>query len=100
MVLFWLGLLILAIVARPLNPTRRLLIAAMAATFILILAVPGLRTFFGLVLPPLLVTMAGFGIAALGASAIQLFVPGRGIDLSGERSDADGTDGTDAPRGE
>jgi cation-transporting ATPase E len=86
MVLFWLGLLILATVARPLNPTRRLLIVAMAGTFILILAVPGLRAFFDLVLPPLLVTMAGFGIAALGASTIQLFVPGQGFDALGGRA--------------
>jgi cation-transporting ATPase E len=77
MVLFWIGLLILATVATPLNTFRRLMIAAMAGTFILILAVPALRTFFDLTLPPLLVTLAGFGIAALAASAIELIVPGR-----------------------
>jgi magnesium-transporting ATPase (P-type) len=75
MVLFWFGLLILMTVARPLNAFRRMLIAAMAGAFALILVVPRLRVFFDLSIPPLLVTMAGFGIAALGASLVQLFVP-------------------------
>jgi cation-transporting P-type ATPase E len=93
MVLFWMGLLILATVARPLNPSRRLLIFAMASAFLVILAVPGLRTFFDLELPSLLVALAGFGIAALGASLVQLFVPGRGIAGWGVTPDADGVSG-------
>ena len=96
MVLFWMGLLILATVARPLNPTRRLLIVAMASAFLFILAVPELRVFFDLVLPPLLVALAGFGIAALGASLVQLFVPGRGISGWGTPPEDQGQDG---PRG-
>jgi hypothetical protein len=66
----------------------------MAGTFALILTVPRLRGFFDLSLPPLLVTMAGFGIAALGASLVQLFVPAPAA-VEGPPSSAGNGDGVD-----
>jgi cation-transporting P-type ATPase E len=48
-----LGLVVLALAARPLNRGRGLLLAAMAAAFAVVLLVPFLRVFFALDLPPL-----------------------------------------------
>jgi cation-transporting P-type ATPase E len=62
-----LGLVVLALAARPLNPLRRLLLAAMAAAFAVVLAVPFLRGFFALDLPPLPVALSAIAlVAALG----------------------------------
>jgi cation-transporting P-type ATPase E len=62
-----LGLVVLALAARPLNPLRRLLLAAMAAAFVVVLLVPFLRVFFALDLPPLPVALAALAlVAALG----------------------------------
>ena len=62
-----LGLVVLALAARPLNPLRRLLLAAMAAAFVVVLLVPFLRVFFALDLPPLQVALAALAlVAALG----------------------------------
>jgi cation-transporting ATPase E len=62
-----LGLVVLALAARPLNPLRRLLLAAMAAAFAVVLLVPFLRVFFALDLPPLPVALAALAlVAALG----------------------------------
>jgi cation-transporting P-type ATPase E len=62
-----LGLVVLALAARPLNPLRRLLLAAMAGAFVVVLLVPFLRVFFALDLPPLPVALAALAlVAALG----------------------------------
>ena len=62
-----LGLVVLALAARPLNPLRRLLLAAMAAAFAVVLLVPFLRAFFALDLPPLQVAITTLAlVAALG----------------------------------
>jgi cation-transporting ATPase E len=62
-----LGLVVLALAARPLSPLRRLLLGAMAAAFAVVLAVPFLRAFFALDLPPLPVAAAALAlVAALG----------------------------------
>jgi cation-transporting P-type ATPase E len=62
-----LGLVVLALAARPLNPLRRLLLAAMAAAFAVVLLVPFLRVFFALDLPPLRVALTALAlVAALG----------------------------------
>jgi cation-transporting ATPase E len=63
-----LGLVVLALAARPLNRLRRLLVAAMAAAFAVVLGVPFLRAFFALDLPPAPVALAALAlVAALGA---------------------------------
>jgi cation-transporting ATPase E len=63
-----LGLVVLALAARPLNHLRRLLLVAMTAGFALVLLVPFLRAFFALDPPPLPVALAALGlVAALGA---------------------------------
>jgi cation-transporting ATPase E len=62
-----LGLVVLALAARPLSPLRRLLVVAMAACFAVVLVVPFLRVFFALDLPPLPVAGAALAlVAALG----------------------------------
>jgi cation-transporting P-type ATPase E len=62
-----LGLVVLALAARPLNPLRRLLLAAMAGGFAVVLAVPFLRAFFALELPPPRVAAIALAlVAALG----------------------------------
>jgi cation-transporting ATPase E len=62
-----LGLVVLALAARPLTPLRRLLLAAMAVAFAVVLVVPFLRGFFALDLPPVPVAGAALAlVAALG----------------------------------
>jgi cation-transporting ATPase E len=62
-----LGLVVLALAARPLNRPRRLLLAAMVAAFAVVLLVPFLRVFFALDLPPLPVAAVALAlVAALG----------------------------------
>jgi cation-transporting ATPase E len=60
-----LGLVVLALAARPLSAARRMLVAAMAGGFVVVLAVPVLRRFFALDLPPLPVTVAALAVAAV-----------------------------------
>jgi cation-transporting ATPase E len=60
-----LGLVVLALAARPLNAPRRLLVAAMAGGFVVVLLVPFLRRFFALDLPPLPVALAAIAMAAV-----------------------------------
>ena len=63
-----LGLVVLALAARPLNHLRRMLLTAMAGAFVVVLTVPFLRTFFALDLPPLQVALTTLAlVAALGA---------------------------------
>ncbi|HSK37923.1 MAG TPA: HAD-IC family P-type ATPase, partial [Actinomycetota bacterium] len=57
-----LGLVVLALAARPLNRLRGLLVLAMAGAFVVVLLVPFLRVFFALDLPPLPVTLAALGL--------------------------------------
>ncbi len=52
-VLCAIGLWVLALLYRPLTPLRRLLLGAMAAAFLVVIVVPGLRAFYGLSLPPI-----------------------------------------------
>jgi cation-transporting ATPase E len=76
MVLTWIGLLVLTILSAPLTRARVALIWSMAGLFVLTLALPLTRTFFALDPPPLIVWLAGFGIAAIVWSFARLFVPG------------------------
>jgi cation-transporting ATPase E len=73
--LTWIGFGVLSIVAAPLTAQRLLLIWGLVAGFGLVLALPATREFFALHLPPLVVSLAGIGIAALVWSLARLFVP-------------------------
>ncbi len=76
MVLTWIGLLVLSIIAAPLNRWRLALIWSMAALFMLVLVLPATQTFFALQPPDDLIWLAAFGIAAIVWSFARLFVPG------------------------
>jgi cation-transporting ATPase E len=76
MVLTWIGLLVLSIIAAPLNRPRLLLIWSMAALFIVCVMLPATQKFFALESPDDLVWLAAFGIAAIVWSFARLFVPG------------------------
>jgi cation-transporting ATPase E len=67
-----LGLVVLALAARPLSAARRLLVAAMAGGFVVVLVVPFLRRFFALDLPPLPVTLAALAVAAVLGGILAL----------------------------
>jgi cation-transporting ATPase E len=75
MVLCWIGILILTIIAAPLTRPRLLLIWAMVASFVAVMLVPEARRFFALRPPPLIVWLAGFGIAALVWTLSRVFIP-------------------------
>ena len=64
-VLLGTALWLLTVLARPLTPLRRALIAAMGAAFVLILAIPASKQFFALDVPPTIVTLAAIGIVAV-----------------------------------
>jgi cation-transporting P-type ATPase E len=68
-VLFVVGLWVLALLARPFTPARVLLVAAMAGAFVLALVIPGVRHFFALEPLPASVwpVIAVTGAAAGGA---------------------------------
>ena len=76
MVLTFIGLLVLTILSAPLTRLRTALIWSMAGLFLLVLNLPATQTFFALDPPPLIVWLAGFGIAAIVWSFARLFVPG------------------------
>jgi cation-transporting P-type ATPase E len=74
-VLFWLGMVVLVLVARPLTLSRQAIVVAMAGLFVASLAVPSAREFFALELPTLIVSFAAVGVGAIAATVIQFFVP-------------------------
>ena len=76
MVLTWIGLLVLSIIAAPLNRWRLALIWSMAGLFLLALLLPATQAFFALKPPDDLIWLAAFGIAAIVWSFARLFVPG------------------------
>jgi len=76
MVLTWIGLLVLTILSAPLTRARLALIWTMAGMFIVALTWGPTEDFFALDPPPLIVWLAGFGIAAIVWSFARLFVPG------------------------
>jgi cation-transporting ATPase E len=76
MVLTWIGFLVLSILSAPLTRSRLMLIWSMAALFVIALVWPPSATFFALDDPPVIVWLAGFGIAAIVWSFARLFVPG------------------------
>jgi cation-transporting ATPase E len=75
MTLTWVGLLILSIVAAPLNRWRLGLVWAMGATAVLAFVLPGSQHFFSLDPPPATVWLASIGIASLTWTFARFFVP-------------------------
>lgn len=69
-ILFAVTLCVLTILARPLNPRRHLLIAAMAMAFATVLSVPWLRAFFALTSLPLAVWLL-IAVTALAAGIVM-----------------------------
>jgi cation-transporting ATPase E/undecaprenyl-diphosphatase len=68
-VLFGVGLWVVTLLARPVTRSRGALEASMAGAFAVVLAVPSLRGFFALEIPPLDVVFSAAGITA-GAVAV------------------------------
>lgn len=62
---------VLVLVARPLEPTRRFLLAGMVATFLVVLGVPQLRAFFALDLLPPFAWAAVVATSALAVGVLQ-----------------------------
>jgi hypothetical protein len=75
MTLIWVGLLILSIVAAPLNRWRLGLVWSMGAIAVLVFALPATQTFFSLDPPPATVWLASIGIASLTWTFARFFVP-------------------------
>jgi len=77
-VLFAIGLWVLALLSRPLTRFRIWLLATMAATFAIVVAVPGVRSFYAMSLPPVyawtqlvvIVVVAGLSLEA-GAGLVH-----------------------------
>ena len=76
MVLAFIGFAVLTIVAAPLTPWRLGLVWSMAGMFVLALILADQPEFFALEPPPLIVWLAGIGIAGIAWSFARLFVPG------------------------
>ena len=76
MVLTWIGFLVLSILAAPLTRARLALIWSMVALFVVAVTWAPSQEFFALDDPPLIVWLAGFGIAAIVWSFARLLVPG------------------------
>jgi cation-transporting ATPase E len=70
--LFVIGLRVLSVLARPLTTLRRLLLVAMALTFVALLLVPPARSFFALEPPPLAVALEAAGVVALGLALVEM----------------------------
>jgi len=75
MTLMFVGLLVLSIVAAPLNRWRLALVWAMGVLAVLAFVLPVTQTFFALDPPPLTVWLASIGIAALTWTLARFFVP-------------------------
>ncbi|NQV05348.1 HAD-IC family P-type ATPase [bacterium] len=70
LVLLSIGLFALEINSRPITPGRRILIGAMALTFLFVQANQGMRTFFELDLPSTVLLLAGVGIVGITGSIL------------------------------
>jgi cation-transporting ATPase E len=75
MTLTFVGLLVLSIVAAPLNRWRLALVWSMGVLAVLAFVLPATQTFFALDPPPLTVWLASIGIASLTWTLARFFVP-------------------------
>ena len=71
-VLFLVALWVLVILARPLNEWKAVLLASMAVAFLVTLATPGSGRRSTSQLPPLVVTLAVIGVAAIAVAVLEL----------------------------
>jgi magnesium-transporting ATPase (P-type)/membrane-associated phospholipid phosphatase len=69
-VLFAIGLVVLAAIASPMTALRAWLVAGMGAAFVAVMVVPSLREFFALTLPPTIVWLVAGVIALAVAPAV------------------------------
>ena len=69
--LFLVALWVLAMLARPTSPFRATLVLTMAGAFVVVLAVPAMRDFFGLELPSSAMIGSAIGIAAMAGVALE-----------------------------
>lgn len=69
-VLAAIGLVVLAAIASPLTALRAWLVASMGAAFIAVLAIPALREFFALTLPPIIVWLSAGVISVVVAPLV------------------------------
>jgi cation-transporting P-type ATPase E len=76
-VLFWIGLVVLTMVAVPLTLARRALVVATGVAFLAVIAIPSIREFFALSLPSGIEWLAAVGIAAIVATGLRLLIPDR-----------------------
>ncbi len=76
-VLFWIGLVVLTMVAVPLTLARRALVVATGVAFLAVMAIPSIREFFALSLPSGIEWLAAVGIAAIVATGLRLLIPDR-----------------------
>ena len=83
LVLCVVGLWVLVLQARPFNWWKTLLVASMAGAIAIILAVPGLRDFYALELPPL--DVAGEAAIVAGVAVVLLEVGWRFSRVVGQR---------------
>jgi cation-transporting P-type ATPase E len=72
LVLLAIGLWVLVLLARPFNMWRMALVAAMGGTMAVVLAVPGLRDFYALRLPPTVLLVEAVVIATVAIGAIEM----------------------------
>ena len=86
-VLFVVALWVVVLAAQPLNPIRVVLVAAMAAGFVLVLAIPFTREFFAFTLPEAIdvVITIGLAIVAVGVLQVVLGIVGSRPTLSFQR---------------
>jgi cation-transporting P-type ATPase E len=75
--LFWIGLVVLTMVAAPLTLPRRALVMATGLAFLAVMAITPLREFFALSLPSGIEWLAAVGIAAIVATGLRLLIPDR-----------------------
>jgi cation-transporting P-type ATPase E len=69
------GLVVLWLVVRPLNRLRATVLAAMVGGFAVVLAVPWLRRFFALTVPPAPAIAATVALVALAGACLALVLP-------------------------
>jgi cation-transporting ATPase E len=76
-VLFWIGLVVLTMVAAPLTLPRRAMVVATGVAFLAVMAIASIREFFALSLPTGIEWLAAVGIAAIVATGLRLLIPDR-----------------------
>lgn len=85
--LFWMGFLILALVASPLDAQRRAVLVAVGGSFITVLAIAPLRRFFALSLPPFSDWLVAVATATIMAAIVRLIMHHQQTNKEGNAHD-------------